>query len=116
LELECFEKNADDAGETALGVADELLENFVGDGHEFFHVAEALAGELDGFLIGGGLADVAGIQHGLALLDGFQDGVHLAALALGGDDGKDFPDVVQGFEELAALTALVEAADDAPVA
>src|SRR5258708_6306586 len=43
--------------QSALGVADELLEDAVRHGHELFHPGQALAGEGDVFLPGGGFPE-----------------------------------------------------------
>src|SRR5690606_7313605 len=76
---------------------------------------QALARELHGLVARRRLAQRLLAEHLLALLDRLQHRVHLAALALGGDDGEELPDVREALEVLAALAAPVEAADDAPV-
>src|SRR3712207_2849682 len=43
--------------QSALGVADELLEDLVRDRHELFHAGQPLPRELDRLLPGGDLAD-----------------------------------------------------------
>src|SRR5438876_71902 len=56
------------------------------------------------------------IPHLLALADRFKHRIHLAALALGGDDAEHLPHVREALEIFTPLAALVHAPDDAPVA